>query len=166
MPPVLCPSPGCTGRCVSVFGVQGTFGTGSGVSGSFTLDTTLAQVTGIDLLVNQAGVTYTLDTLEAASPTPGTYRIEAGGDGADAEIFLPTTTLVGYTGSVLCSGAHQCGFFGNESYISLPSQGSDLSLSEGTVAPGLAVAPEPASWWLVLSGVSGLGIAGWRRRLL
>ena len=83
---------------------------------------------------------------------------------------LPVATLIGYTGSAICAGGGGgagCGRLQEGSYFAtdesvVPYYDSYMEAALGTLTPVAmippAVTPEPSSFWLLGTGLVGVGL--------
>ena len=140
---------------------------GGTVSGIVDVDITKGLFTTVDFTAIVGGVSHLFDTPasnQGAVPSPPTLYV---GDFSDSsgdafQIALPPTSLIGYTGSAVCS----LGFACNPTDIPtvFVEAKSDLGAiaTSGSLTPAAASTPEPSTFALVGTGI--LGLAGAARR--
>ena len=151
--------------------VNGAFVSGTTLTGTLTLDTTTHLFSTANLTA--AGVNYT-----ATFTNPPTSQGPGNGDfalvlvsqiqnqTATLDLFLPATSLTGYTGSPLCSTALFCGAAPDASSINVNFGLFSISeaLASGTVGSS-TVTPEPSTLALLGTGLLG-AVTTLRRKLV
>ena len=160
-----------------VFDINGSFRSGGSISGTVTLDTSSGIISGFDFSVDgtafssEAGATYYsepysiccyADGTNIPEPHVLTYFTSGGSPSGTFSVLLPPATLIGYSGSAICSiDALNCLSFlppdgqsvapsGSLFYLNVPPLTSDY-LTSGTLSPNSSV-PEPESSSLLVAG--------------
>jgi hypothetical protein len=149
-----------------VFNAAGTFADGATLGGTLTIDTSIGTVTAAILTVGPSD-SLTLETIQLQTFIGfGTYKILVGestnpGDTPYLVIFLPTSSLTGYTGGVIDSTTSI-----GASNISLVKR-NPMSPGDTLTTGGLSVAvPEPNTLLVAcMGGVCAIayGVAKKRR---
>jgi hypothetical protein len=143
-----------------IFQASGTFSDGSSLTGTVTIDTTTGTVTAENLMVGlslgpfsiniQQSVEQSLYVEIQSTPVQSAY---------DFAMFLPTSTLVGYSGGSICSFNEGCVYYvDSQPYVDdsdLISLNGENILRAGTLTS--VTTPEPSS--LFLLGTFLLGLA-------
>ena len=146
---------------------------GQGVaSGTLTLDTTIGLFTNENVLVSfptlqPSNFLFTSIYGQGDSPHPittypyilETYSVEdlIGPANATNEFLIefPFASLVGYSGSAICSDTLLCGLFEPSEFVGSPGY---VHVQLGSLTPVVATTPEPAGSWLLGTGLFGLGL--------
>ncbi len=135
------------------FDASGTFEDGATLSGTMTIDTTVGQVTAVNLVVSAPdSLDLTFVQYQSNTSYSGDYFIQTGPTATGLPNFLvvlPVTTLVGYSGGSIGSTTQPANSIESNVY-------PVTTLTVGS----LSAVPEPSS--LVLAGTAGLGL--WTRR--
>ena len=135
-----------------------------GVSGDLTLDETTGIITAADFSAGTSIGRFDFTT-PPASQTSGastTSLLFNSDDGAATfDLLLPVSSLVGYTGSFICSTQQPCS---GDTHSTFVANDSDSAVSTGIINGPNAITPEPGS--LGLLGIGVLGSAGILRRKL
>ena len=161
---------------VFIFDVHGTLHNGALLTGTVNIDTAVGvphPVIALDLALTAGDnrfAAFTANTiLNAASFGPVNYIIEAQDPGSGyIKLILPTVSLVGYTGGILCPETNPsvtpCGF----ASVGFARNGAFSGLASGdlTLRPLQGAVPEPAAWAMMVVGFGGLGAVLRRRRAL
>jgi hypothetical protein len=142
---------------------------GGTVSGIVNVDITKGLFTTVDFTAIVGGVSHLFDTPasnQGAVPSPPTLYV---GDFTDSsgdafQIALPPTSLIGYTGSAVCS----LGFACNPTDIPtvFVEAKSDLGAiaTSGSLTLAAASTPEPSTFVLLGTGILGVAVVT-RRKL-
>jgi hypothetical protein len=143
------------------FDATGTFADGSTLGGSLVIDTTGGTVVSTDLTFSGAPSSdFNIIAFQGFNPTPDSYEIFAESSTSPDELRLLTisTSLVGFGGGPFASIANPS----PNSYSSdwQDAAGNRTLLNSG----GLTAVPLPASVWLMLSGLVGVGAMARMRR--
>jgi hypothetical protein len=149
------------------FNASGTFSDGSILGGTLTIDTTVGNIVGSDLITTgPSSFTFVNLVNQSFTQVPGDYNVgDRNSDSTeDFDFDLPDpgqTPLVGYNGGSICSASALCvpGRVGNLFNLAL-NQGGPFLLS-GSLSPAV---PEPTPTALISLGLFGLGALGFRRR--
>lgn len=152
---------------------NGVYGSGATMTGTVLIDTTTGQMLSADLTYTLGGSSVTFNqAFRAQHPIAAVYGVyfpltegeidDGPGPGTvDAfNLLIPAQTLVGYTGSLLCTGSNYCGggitseYFGRANFVIDHgySPGDDV-LATGSLAP-LAATPEPPALVLTCTGIA------------
>lgn len=127
---------------------------GSTLSGTVTIDTATGIVQSLNLTMSGL-LSYTVSTVggQGNQISVGTspYYILGNGGGNNVLLQLPVTTLVGYTGGVICTTAAPCS--------GVTSTANGTSFTSGSLA---TATPEPTG--VALVGGLLVGLASLRRR--
>jgi PEP-CTERM motif len=141
---------------------------GGTVSGIVDVDITKGQFTTVDFTAIINGISHPFDTPafnQGAVPTPATLYV---GDFTDSsgdmfQIALPPTSLIGYTGSAVCSLALACNPTLDIPTIFIQAKTDIGNIARsGSLTPAAAATPEPSTFALLTTGL--LGLAGAARR--
>jgi PEP-CTERM motif len=141
---------------------------GGTVSGIVDVDITKGQFTTVDFTATISGISHLFDTPafnQGAVPSPATLYV---GDFIDSsgdmfQIALPPTSLIGYTGSAVCSLVLSCNPTLDIPTVFIQAK-TDIGniASSGSLTPAAAATPEPSTFALLTTGI--LGLAGAARR--
>jgi len=152
-------APSAHADIISTFDASGTFGDGSALTGTITIDTSNGLVTATDLFVGSPGNVGPFTSFVQSLPSGQTAIDTTGAGGSELFLMLGAGSLVGYSGSDLCSTTEACTVFGAFSFY---AEGGMLvsALSSGDLTEaGTGVnTPEPPSMFLLIAGL--LGLAG------
>jgi PEP-CTERM motif len=141
---------------------------GGTVSGIVDVDITKGQFTTVDFTATISGISHLFDTPafnQGAVPSPATLYV---GDFTDSsgdmfQIALPPTSLIGYTGSAVCSLVLSCNPTLDIPTVFIQAKTDIGSIaSSGSLTPAAAATPEPSTFALLTTGI--LGLAGAARR--
>jgi hypothetical protein len=142
----------------STFNLNSSYIGGGTIDGTLTLNTTTDLFSAADLTI--AGFPFYQDGNISDVVTQGSIAgeydvtiLSSGSPFADLNLFLPTSTLVGYDGSAVV-------FPTDVAFLTAPNL---YFAGSGTLEPGTSVAPEPASLLLLATGLLGFAMV-WRRR--
>jgi hypothetical protein len=168
-----------TSKADDVFTVNGTFanvnpyGGTDTMTGSVTIDTTAGTATSWDVTLDlSSGLaslfdasTLTFDSTVTTTNLPSSGAVElsglaAGGLDAELNLFVPVSSLVGYTGGSLLDSSS-----GPPTSQLVPpgGEGNYGSLNEGTLTAAIST-PEPATFTLLATGLVACGGYGLFRR--
>ena len=168
-------------RADTVFDLTGTFADSSTVSGSLTINLTTGTIDAANL--SYGGATYstilgqgpfTGNTTSGQTPVPVDYFVDIGSSASllpRIDLGIPGTSavdsLISYTGGNVCvlvGTARTCG----------PDQRDDTWYSDFQAADGMTIialstgeltaTPLRAALPLLATGLSALGLLGWRRK--
>lgn len=148
------------GSSVTFTFVDTTFASGATGSGTVVVDTTTGLFGDISFTYDNGSTTDIFDVAPSGQAVySGTnyyaYYYDPAGDLLLIEV--PISSLVGYTGSALCTDTYSCGSSGYETPYGM---GGDL-FATGSLA--VAGTPEPSAFALLGTGVLGL-VAMLRKR--
>jgi hypothetical protein len=138
---------------------------GGTVSGIVDVDSTNGMFTAIDFTATIDGVSHIfIDPLatfrQGPVPTPPTLYVGLFTDssGDTFQLALPTTSLVGYSGSAVCSLALSCNPTMDILTVFIQAK-TDIGAvaTSGSLTP--APTPEPSTVALLSTGIVGLGVA-------
>jgi hypothetical protein len=157
-----------TATCyAATFDVSGTFATGT-LGGTINIDAISGTVTSADVTVLGTspvvnGPLTTIDNLvEYPSSDHLLYIALSGGVSSPSDVlvlFLPTSTLIGYPGGHICSTTYSCSLTA-QAYLQTGIVPQFQFLTSGS----LTATPLPAALPLFATGLSALGLLGWRRK--
>jgi hypothetical protein len=131
------------------------------------IDTATGLATGLDVSANttsadEVGATSTSFTSilsQGVPPYANYYEIESTQGGYYLYLFVPDTSLIGYSGGDLCSyDSGDC----NAQLSGYLTPTSGVAFVSASLTPEVAATPEPSS--LALLGSGALGLAGVLRR--
>jgi len=128
-------------------------------SSQITLNTTAGTVTALSIGVSAPDpAAFTLASGAILIPQPSGQEISIGGTFPFLNLFLPVSTLVGYSGGPLCAGTGA----GCSNPTFLAPLGNRDNLISGSLAP--VGVPEPSILFTMLIGLIAIG--GAHRKLL
>jgi hypothetical protein len=139
---------------------------GGAVSGMVNVDITNGMFTAIDFTATIGGVSHIfIDPLttfrQGPVPTPPTLYVGLFTDssGDMFQLALPTTSLVGYSGSAVCSLGLSCNPTMDIPTVFIQAK-TDIGAvaTFGSLTPAPASTPEPSTFALLGTGI--LGVAG------
>jgi hypothetical protein len=145
---------------------------GGTVSGIVDVDITDGMFTAIDFTATVGGVSHLfIDPLstfrQGPVPTPPTLYVGLFTDssGDTFQLALPTTSLVDYSGSSVCSLGLSCNPTMDITTVFIQAK-TDIGAvaTSGSLTPAPASTPEPSTFALLITGI--LALAGITRRKL
>jgi hypothetical protein len=142
---------------------------GGTVSGIVDVDITKGQFTTVDFTAIIGGISHLFDTPtfnQGAVPNPATLYVGIFTDSSSGDMFqiaLPPTSLIGYTGSAVCSLSLACNPTLDIPTIFIQVKTDMGNIAEsGSLTPAAVATPEPSTFALLGTGI--LGLAGAARR--
>lgn len=140
-----------------VFNVSGTFNTGGTLTGTFTTNDAVTQVTGLNLISSANGsfqetIYSDLSTIDFQG-LPNAFRLTIT-QSPVKQLQLAFTTPLTTAGAA----------FGGNSFEAQQIIGAGNRLLTGTAARAVAAVPEPATWAMMMVGFGMVGAASRYRR--
>ena len=153
----------------TTFDVSGTFATGT-LGGTINIDVTNNTVTSADVTASGTSPAtigpFTIIDNVVEYPSPPTANLlyialsDAPSNFDTLVLFLPTSTLTGYSGGELCSATYTCSLSA-QTYL---EPAGTTGLFEDLTSGSLTATPLPAALPLFATGLGAIGLIGWRRK--